>query len=82
MVLAVWEVEAGKCGVGGVTDNRAVAHREMIRALDDFSQGRGRVRLAWLVPGSAYRYGETVVTAHRNDRAFVAFAGDAWETTF
>ncbi|MDF5752601.1 hypothetical protein [Spongiactinospora sp. TRM90649] len=77
-VLVVWEVEAGDQGAGGVTLSRTAAHREMVRALDQFHCGRGRVRLALLAPGFVYRYGETVVTAHRNGRAFVAVAGDAW----
>ncbi|MDF5752964.1 hypothetical protein [Spongiactinospora sp. TRM90649] len=80
-VFAVWEVDAGDRGAGGVTLNRATAHREMVRALEEFPRCRGRVRLAILDSGVAYRYGETVVTAHRHGRAFVTVAGDAWEAT-
>ncbi|MFI0423087.1 hypothetical protein [Spongiactinospora sp. 9N601] len=77
--FAVWEVEAGDRGACGVTDNRATAQREMVRALESFPRGRGRVRLAWPAPGLVYRYGETLVTAHRYGRVFVSVRGDAWE---
>ncbi|MDF5757755.1 hypothetical protein [Spongiactinospora sp. TRM90649] len=65
-----------------MSESEAVAEEAMLAALHGFRRGRGRVRVARLVPirsGVVYRYGATLVTAHRTDGATVVVAGDAWE---
>ncbi|RBQ21640.1 hypothetical protein DP939_02710 [Spongiactinospora rosea] len=85
-LLLVWDVEAGECGGGGVHDSRDAAETAMLDTLDSHPEGRGRVRYARLVPaphGSIgdYRYGSTLITAHRADGETVSVVGDAWEDT-
>ncbi|MFI0416955.1 hypothetical protein [Spongiactinospora sp. 9N601] len=84
-LFVVWEVEAGDCGASGVINDEAAAEKAMLDALATFQQGRGRVRYARLAPAPRavydYRYGTTLVTAHRADGVTVSIAGDAWEDT-
>ncbi|MDF5754675.1 hypothetical protein [Spongiactinospora sp. TRM90649] len=81
-VIASWEVDAGKRGSAGVTGSAAVAATDMLAALAAFPDGRGRVRSARLMPsmsGAEYRYGATVLTAHRRDAVTPTVSGDAWD---
>ncbi|MDF5757117.1 hypothetical protein [Spongiactinospora sp. TRM90649] len=81
-LLASWEVDAGRRGSGGVTGSAAVAATDMLAALATFPNGRGRVRVARLMPsmsGADYRYGATVLTAHRRDAVTTTVSGDAWD---
>ncbi|WP_158578535.1 hypothetical protein [Spongiactinospora rosea] len=84
-LFLVWEVEAGGDGKCGVTDDEAAAEKDMLSALATFRHGRGRVRYARLAPAPRavydYRYGTTLITAHRMDGVTVSIAGDAWEDT-
>ncbi|MDF5754009.1 hypothetical protein [Spongiactinospora sp. TRM90649] len=84
-MLASWEVDAGDRGSAGVTGSAAVAAAaDMLSALAAHPNGRGRVRLARLIPavdGARYRYGATVLTARRSGGATVTADGDAWEAT-
>ncbi|MFI0424938.1 hypothetical protein [Spongiactinospora sp. 9N601] len=79
-LLAVWEVQAGGRGAGGVSDCPAAAEDAMFEVLDACPSGRGRVRyarLSWV--GIGYVYGPTRLTAHRKDGVTVTVPGDAWE---
>ncbi|PZG55824.1 hypothetical protein C1I98_02370 [Spongiactinospora gelatinilytica] len=82
-LFLVWEVEAGESGASGVINDEAAAEKDMLRALAAFRNGRGRVRYARLAPAPGavydYRYGTTLITAHRADGVTVSVAGDAWE---
>ncbi|PZG53111.1 hypothetical protein C1I98_06015 [Spongiactinospora gelatinilytica] len=69
-----------------MNDSLAAAEKAMLEALGSHPEGRGRVRYARLVPaprGSIgdYRYGTTLITAHRAGGETVTVAGDAWEDT-
>ncbi|WP_147268426.1 hypothetical protein [Spongiactinospora rosea] len=79
--LFVWDVEAGASGASGVTDSRyGHARQEMLRALDTYPCGRGRVRHAWVPAyGGIYDYGATLVTAYRTERVSCLVRGDAWD---
>ncbi|MFI0418967.1 hypothetical protein [Spongiactinospora sp. 9N601] len=83
-LFVVWEVDAGDRGAGGVTKDEAAAEKYMLAKLDTYPAGRGRVRYACLAPATRgaiydYRYGTTLVTAHRGNGVTVSVAGDAWE---
>ncbi|MDF5751299.1 hypothetical protein [Spongiactinospora sp. TRM90649] len=81
-VLASWEVDAGDRGSAGVTGSAAAAAKDMLAALAAFHDGRGRVRFARVIPsmsGAEYRYGATVLTAHRRAGATTTVPGDAWD---
>ncbi|WP_158579009.1 hypothetical protein [Spongiactinospora rosea] len=77
----VWEVETGDSRTSGVTDSPyPCAEKEMLRALDSYAYGRGRVQHAWVsTVGGDYEYGPTVVTACRSRRVSYVIHGDAWD---
>ncbi|RBQ16960.1 hypothetical protein DP939_28325 [Spongiactinospora rosea] len=76
----VWDVEAGDSGVSGVTDGHyGHAPQGMLRALDTYPCGRGRVRHAQVPAfGEIYDYGATLVTANRSEKVLCLVRGDAW----
>ncbi|RBQ11623.1 hypothetical protein DP939_45050 [Spongiactinospora rosea] len=82
-LFVVWEVQSGRDGKSGVTDDEATAEKDMLSALATFRHGRGRVRYARLAPAPRavydYRYGTTLITAHRVNGVTVSLTGDAWE---